>query len=102
MDPLIESKQAEAAHAAAIAKEAEHRVLEVMQDKLVEALKQALTYPGEDRPALVARIPVICNDVRDIKNDLGWIKKALIGIIASIGSILVAVVIAAIISALHG
>jgi len=38
--------------------------------------------------------------VRDIKNDIGWIKKALLGLISAIGSILVAIVIAAILAAL--
>ena len=38
------------------------------EEKLIKALREALTYSGEDRPALVARIPVICNDIREIRN----------------------------------
>lgn len=45
--------------------------------KLAEVLREALTYDGADRPALVARIPVICNDIRTIKDDLRGMKDNL-------------------------
>lgn len=60
--------------------------MEVNHKQLVEALRDALTYPGDDRPALVARIPVICNDIR-------WIKRGVFGLYAVIG-MLVATAIA--------
>lgn len=40
------------------------------EDKFLQKLREALTYDGQDRPALIARIPVICNDIRDIKTAL--------------------------------
>lgn len=44
-------------------------------EQLVSALKAALTYDGPDRPALVARIPVICNDIRDLKIAVANMEK---------------------------
>ena len=49
-----------------------------LTEALTEALKNALTYDKPDRPALVARIPVICNDIR-------WIKWLLYTELAGIG-----------------
>lgn len=44
------------------------------EERFIKSLQKALTYEGDDRPALVARIPVICSDIRDIKSDLRWMK----------------------------
>ena len=62
--------------------------------QLINALKEALTYDGGDRPALVARIPVICNDIRqlregmiELKNNQAWIKWLLVGIAGGVGVI---------------
>ena len=49
----------------------------VTQEELAATLKEALTYDKPDRPALVARIPVICNDIRSIREDISWIKGKL-------------------------
>lgn len=66
-------------------------------EKLAKALKEALTYDGTDRPALVARIPVICNDIRSIKESVQelkdnqkWVTRLIIGavILALIGLVL--------------
>lgn len=52
--------------------------MEIDENKLIEGLKKALTYDGPDRPALIARIPVICNDIR-------WIKQMLYAVLFGIG-----------------
>ncbi len=58
-----------------------------MNPETIQALHEALTYSGGDRPALVARIPVICNDIR-------WIKNALMGLYALLGTAVAANLIA--------
>lgn len=69
------------------AAEALQRAQNVQTQAIIQGVKEALTYEGDDRPALVARIPVICNDIRDIKNDLKWIKWLGYGIVGGIGLI---------------
>lgn len=59
---------------------------QAFQPSLIDALKEALVYPGNDRPALVARIPVICNDLR-------WIKRALYGLYALIGTGIIGIIL---------
>lgn len=89
MDALEARKEgaiAESANATANAKEAELKAFDAMQEKMVAAIEKALTYKGNDRPALVARIPVICNDIR-------WIKRGIFAIFALIGSLLVALIL---------
>jgi len=93
MDPLAESKTAEAAHAAAFAKQAD---IEALHSGLVQAIKEAFTDDDPiNRPLLIRRIPAICNDIRDIKADMKWIKWLVVGMTTGIGSIVVAVIIAA-------
>lgn len=67
----------------------------------IEQLQKALTYDGADRPALVARIPVICNDVREIKdalitmnNTMWWQSR-----IAAVAGTVILTLLAAFISA---
>lgn len=54
-------------------------------ERLATVLREALTYDGSDRPALIARIPVICNDIR-------WIKQAVLALLGGVGALFVAVV----------
>lgn len=80
------SKETEASEAREHARkqqadELKRSTIEYLENNLANILKEALTYPGDDRPALVARIPVICNDVR-------WIKRALIGLYIVLGTVL--------------
>ena len=36
----------------------------------VDTLQKALAYPGQDGTALIARVPLICKDIRDINDKL--------------------------------
>jgi hypothetical protein len=94
MDPLLESKTAEAAHAAAVAKEAEHQALVIaLKEAIVEPLQQALTYDKPDRPALVARIPVICNDIKTMKDDIKSISDNITwGVRIVVGAVVLALI----------
>ena len=64
-------------------------------ENLAKVLREALTHDAPDHPALVARIPLICNDIRDIKNSMQWHRWLLLGIVGGIGAIFVAIVIEA-------
>jgi hypothetical protein len=87
-DELKEAKLAEAAHAAAVAHEANANAREAqMQAGLVAALKEVLTDNSPNGWALLQRVPLICNDIRDIKKDMGWHKWLLLGITTGIGMI---------------
>ncbi len=55
----------------------------VKHEELVAALKEALTDNSPTGWVLLARVPIICNDVK-------WIKKAIFGIFACMGALLVA------------
>ncbi len=50
--------------------------------ELVEAIREALTDNSPHGWILLQRVPIICNDVR-------WIKRAIFGILAGMGSLLV-------------
>ena len=41
----------------------------------IDAMKEAFTYDKPDRPALIARIPFICNDIKQIKEDLSSLEQ---------------------------
>lgn len=71
--PLMESHNAEAIQAGAVAEEAKQKAFHV---SIVTALKEVLDDNSGDgsRPILIKRIPLICNDIRDIKADLRWMK----------------------------
>lgn len=60
-------------------------------DKLVSALKDALTDNSPNGWALLQRVPLICNDIRIIKTNLWWIMTLGgtigLGIMAGIGDI---------------
>lgn len=85
-DPLVESKVAEAAQAAAVAHEANSNAREAqMHETLVRALKEVLTDEGGS-PMLIKRIPFICTDI-------GWIKRAVFGIFAFMAALLLAVLV---------
>ncbi len=73
-----------------------------LQPTLIESLKEALIYPGNDRPALVARIPVICNDIREIRRDIWWVKWLVMGMVGGIGAIFISIVIFTIVGKIHG
>lgn len=84
IDPLVESHNAEAIQATAVAEEAKQKAAHA---SLVEALKEVLSDNDDDgsRPMLIKRIPLICNDIRSIKNDLRWMKYLGGGFVAAAG-----------------
>ncbi len=45
-------------------------------EKMAEAFRRVLSdgVDGKQRVILLKRIPIICNDILQIKADLGWIK----------------------------
>lgn len=75
-DPLVDSKVAEAAQAAAVAHEANSNAREAqMHETLVKALREVLVDgESEERPMLIKRIPFICKDIIDIKEDVSDIN----------------------------
>ena len=42
---------------------------------VLSELKKELSYEAPDRPALVARIPFICKDIREIRNALSQLEQ---------------------------
>lgn len=70
------------------------QIKEEFDERLVDALKKALQYDGTDRPALVARIPVICNDIRLIKERgdsiMNWIRASALTLVMAIVAVAVA------------
>lgn len=61
-------------------------------DRLAGVLHNVLTYDKPDRPALIARIPVICNDIRDLTEDVSAIKDNLKwGVRLILGAVIVAI-----------
>jgi len=52
---------------------------------LVVALREALHDDTEEGSILIKRIPVICNDIRDIKNDMRWMKWIGMGFVGTAG-----------------
>lgn len=72
MDPLAESKQAEAAHAAAISKEADINAMKEHLASIVnEAVKDAFSAGiGSGRYIDVSRIPLICQSIVGIDKKL--------------------------------
>lgn len=86
MEPFNEEQVAAITEVAAQSKKEDH-------ESLIKALQKALVYPGNDRPALVARIPVICNDIRDIKNDLKWIRLITIGMAGGVGTLCILLIV---------
>jgi len=55
------------------------------KQQLVEALKIALTDHSPNGWALLQRVPLICNDIKDIRNDLRWMKYIGSGFVAAAG-----------------
>jgi hypothetical protein len=96
-DPILQSKVAEAAHAAAIANEATSNAREEqMYSVFVKAMKEVLK-PGEedDAPLLIKRVPFICQDIKDIKNTLWW-QNRIASVIGVAGLALICALIATI------
>lgn len=59
-------------------------------DLMVRAFKKVLSEgdtPEEQRTILIKRIPIICNDILEIKTDMKWIKWLVMGGAATIGTI---------------
>ncbi len=82
---LAESQNAEAINAAAVAMEASQKAHEsTMHSVVINALKEVLS-DENGSPLLVKRIPFICNDIRDIKNDMRWMKWIGYGVMTGIG-----------------
>ena len=74
------------------------------ESTLVSALKKALTDNSDNGWALLQRVPLICNDIREVKGDLKWIRetmwKFLIAILGGVGLIITGVVTALILKGL--
>lgn len=45
--------------------------------KIVDELRKDFEYDGPDRPALIKRIPIICVDIKEMRQDISWIKGKL-------------------------
>jgi hypothetical protein len=93
-DPIVESKIAEAAQAAAVAHEANANAREAqMHETLVHALREVLVDgASEERPLLIKRIPFICNDIVSMKQSISDINDNLKwGVRIVIGAVIVAV-----------
>lgn len=65
-----------------------------MDDHTIEQLASAFRKVlGEDesgnRAILIKRIPIICNDVMQIKADLQWIKWLVMGVVGGIGILVI-------------
>ncbi len=43
--------------------------------KIVDAIRRDFEYDGPDRPALIKRIPVICIDIKEIRQDIGKLAE---------------------------
>jgi hypothetical protein len=86
-DILTEARVAEAANAAAVAQEAASNAHEAqIHGALIKALREVLVDgENEERPMLIKRIPFICNDIRDIKSDMRWIKWLAMSLAGGIG-----------------
>lgn len=104
-DELTEAKVAEAAHAVAVAHEANSNAREAqMHDAMVKALTEVMVAGERDNlPVLIRRVPFLCKSVEAIKesqntleqkqdkmsNDMRWIIRLGSGILA-IGGLLAA------------
>src|ERR1043166_8606816 len=87
-DALAQSKTFEAAHAAAVAEEAKQEAHEAQLVKVItDTFAKILNDDGQSQPVLIKRIPFICNDIREIKNDMEWIKWSGSGFVATAGQI---------------
>lgn len=107
-DPLTEANIAEAANAAAVAKEADHKAFQSMTyETLVQALNEVLVAGEKDNlPLLLRRVPFLCTSVvridaaqatildtqekmkqnqQDIKNDIKWLKWIGTGFVGAAG-----------------
>jgi hypothetical protein len=86
MDPLAQAKIAESANAAAVSNEATLNAQTAqMEATFVSALTKVLTDETPHGWLLLQRVPIMCNDIRDIKSDLMWIKRIGGGIVLGIG-----------------
>ncbi len=43
--------------------------------KIIDAIRKDFEYDGPDRPALIKRIPVICVDIKEIRQDIGKLAE---------------------------
>lgn len=75
--PLVESKTLEAATAAAIANEAQHRATSAQTQQIVtETLEKFFAQQTEkERFISTQRVPFICQDIRGIKDDMKELIK---------------------------
>ncbi len=84
----------EAAHAARDAEYARNIAREALMeqhlsvDKMADAFRKVLSdgIDGKQRVILLKRIPIICNDILQMKGDLQWLKwigMTIVGLIAA-------------------
>lgn len=113
MEPLAESKVAESANASAIAHEAlvnaqaallresESRISQVVGKQIRDAIDCAFfvpSEPGKQKKFIdITQIPRICDDITSIKNTLWWQSR-----IASVVGMIVLTLLAAFISTFQG
>lgn len=76
-DALIESHNAEALNALAVAEEAKQKAQSAEMHSIVTtAMKEVLTQGDEGtKRLLIQKIPLLCTDVMTIKNDIRDIKN---------------------------
>lgn len=67
-------------------------------DQIAEAFRKVLgegEYPNDQRVVLIKRIPIICQDILNIKSDINWIKWLTLGLVGGVGAIFTAIVVVA-------
>lgn len=90
-DPLVDSHNAEALNAVAVAEEAKQKAQAAQMHTVVtSALQEVLTQGDEGtKRLLIQKIPLLCSDILKIKGDLVWIKWFIMGIAGGIGLLVI-------------
>ena len=81
-DPIIESKTAEAAHAAAVAEEAHQEALEArLHDRVMQSVQEAIRTemsPDRGRYVDLSRVPLICQAILGINEKMSNITSNMV------------------------
>ncbi len=59
-------------------------------EKVAEAFRRVIGEDGEgNRAVLIKRIPIICQDIMQIKTDMSWIKWLVMGMVGGMGALVI-------------
>lgn len=61
--------------------------VENMATAFRKVLSEGLPGAEGNRTILIKRIPIICNDILQMKADIGWIKWLLMGLVGGVGAL---------------